>query len=211
MAAKGSKDQNEIQRSDPIDVTEPNQAAALLAAWRGVHEFFGGQVSNWNINPPDEGNPDGSISATGFSVRTDRVPDVNTLLADLSKRDRRVSFLPAYLYVTGMAEPAPFEDAQDMTNFMVGFLKGSVEEGTSKTPEYVRNAVAQYKAEKGLATRRGPKRRIIRLDALDELDANALQNIDPAALQKLLALAAKVAGTPASGSTEEEPVEVVAS
>jgi hypothetical protein len=68
-------------------------------------------------------------------------------------------------------------------------MKGTVEAGTSKTPAYARNAIAQYKAEQGIETRRGPKRRVIRLDALDQIN---VKDIPADQIEALLALAHKV-------------------
>lgn len=185
-------------RSETLNVTDPKTASALAAAWRGVHEFFGGRVQNWEVNPPTEEHPDGTIAAMGFSVYAKYSPE--KILADISGRDRRLTFQPFASYVAG-AEPAPFTDAQDMTNWSVLYLKGSVEEGTSKTPEYARTAIAEYKAAHGLKSRRGPKLKVIRLDNINEIDVNDLPQDQ---LDAILALAQRI--TPAAHLRVQDPV-----
>jgi hypothetical protein len=101
-----------------------------------------------------------------------------------------------------------------MTNFMVQYLKGSVEDGTAKTPEYFRKAVADYKGSHGLRTRRGPKRKIIRLDNLGEIDASQLAQIDPQQLEDFLALAKSVSANQQAANVSpvvNESTEVAAS
>jgi len=186
-----------ISRTDPIDVTDPKSAKALAAAWRGVCEFFGGEVANWVVLPPTEEHPDGVINAIGFSIRGDLDVTPEQLISDLAGRDRRLEFMPFYNYLNGEA-PAPYSDPQDMTNWMVLYLKGSVEAGTSKTPAYARNATAQYKTAHGIETRRGPKRRVIRLDALDQIN---VKDIPADQVEALLALASKVSAAKTTPET----------
>lgn len=176
-------------RTDSIDVTDPKSAKALAAAWRGVHEFFGGRVANWDVLPPTEDNPDGEIHAMGFSIKSGLEVTPEQLIADLAGRDRRLEFYPFYAYLTGES-PAAFADPQDMTNWMTLYLKGTVEAGTAKTPAYARNAVAQYKTAQGIETRRGPKRKVIRLDALDQVNP---KDIPAEQVAALLELASKIA------------------
>jgi hypothetical protein len=175
----------DIERTAPIDVTDNKLASALLAAWRGIHHFFKGVVADWDVSP------NGEIIARGFQVASEYDPE--TILRDISGRERRVEFGQAYRIVANGDTPEPYTEPQDMTNFMVNFLKGSVEDGTAKTPEYVRTAVARYKADNGLKTRRGRKRTILRLDNLSEIDETTLRGVNPADLQKLITLATQAA------------------
>ena len=177
-----------VTRTDPVDVMDTKSAKALAAAWRGVHEFFGGEVTNWEVLPGTEENPDGEIHAIGFSIKGDLDVTPEQLLADLSIRDRRLEFLPFYSYLNGET-PESFSDPQEMTNWSTQYLKGTVESGTSKQPAYARNAIQQYKAAQGIETRRGPKRRVIRLDAINSLDPKEIPSDQ---IEALLALAAKV-------------------
>lgn len=176
-------------RTEPIDVTDSNQALSLLAAWQGVYNFFKGRVLKW-IQDPDTGN----VSAMGFTV--DAQYDPQRILSDISGRDRRIDFPTALRYFNGV-EPDPYENPNDMTNFTVNFTKGSVEGGTAKTPQYVRDAVTRYKAEIGLKSRRGRKRTILRLDDINSLDADALIGTDPEQLDRLIALAQQARATKA--------------
>lgn len=177
------EDDGSIEFSEPMDVTDPKLASALLAAWRGVYHFFKGRVTPTEEFPTGwEITADGNVIAHGFKVASDY--DADNILRDISGRDRRVDFGPAYLVVNG-AVPEPYTEASEMTNFMVNYTKGS-ESGTSKTPEYVRKAVASYKAEIGLRGRRGRKRTIIRLDQISKLDPETLSNVAPADLATLI-------------------------
>lgn len=192
-------------RSAEIEVTDLAQSRGIAAAWRGIYHFFGGRVQSWEFVPPTDENPDGGLIAHGFSVLSSLDP--NQIVSDIGNRDRRLEMFPFYFYANGTATPPDFLTSQDMTNFMVQYLKGAVEEGTAKTPEYVRKAVADYKAANGLRTRRGPKRKIIRLDNLAELDATQLSEIDPAQLQDFLKLAQSIVSkTPATTPTNSEGV-----
>jgi len=200
-------------RSDSIDVTGTD-ARALAAAWRGTYHFVGGRVDNWEIVPPSEDSPVGELIAHGFSVNGGLDPD--RIISDISGRDRRLEFFPFYFTATDPNYvPLDYVNPQDMTNFLVQYLKGSMEEGTAKTPEYWRDGVAKYKAGLGIRTRRGPKRKVIRLDELDTLDASQLAEIEPDALAHFLELAnAQLARQQANGnggkSTKSNSTEEVA-
>lgn len=190
--AKSSR--NEVARTEPIDVTDLRRALALLAAWRGAYHFFGARVENWEVTSPTSENPDGGLVIHGLTMNGDL--NSNQVLDDLSRRERRVDFLPAYQTIVNGVEPQDFTDPQDITNFSVSMMiKGSGEDGTTKTPEYVRNSISNYKAAHGLATRRGPRRKIIRLDNLDELDEATISQIDPEQLAAFLAKAQNVAAS----------------
>jgi hypothetical protein len=220
-----SDDTDEMtERSKVIDVLNPYSGIALAAAWRGVNQFFGGEVERWQIIPPEgveeyvnelalpskdrEKNrqkildefSDGIVVAYGFSVDSDYDPE--RILSDLGGRSRRLPFFPFNWYVNHDREPEPYTDPQDMTNFVVLYMRGAVEAGTtSKAPDYAREAIQRYKAEAGIKTRRGPRRKIIRLDELDKISAG---DIDPEQLRALVALAQKMGAT-ASDTTVAIP------
>lgn len=213
MATKTSP----VTRTDAIDVTDPDQARALAAAWDGIYHFFGGRVAEWVMLPPSEDNPIGGLVANGFSVSTDLTVGPEKVLEDIGKRNRRLEMFPNYFWLFGNVTPPEFTNPQDMTNFMVQYLKGSVEEGTAKTPEYVRNAVSAYKAAAGLRTRRGPRRKIIRLDEIGKIDQNQLAEIPEDQLNAFLELAqgiakrnaAKANGNGSKATTNAETTEAV--
>lgn len=178
-------------RTDAIDVTDPGAAKALAAAWQGIEQFFGGQVAEWRVLPGTDDEPDGVINALGFSIEATHEVSPETLVADLGGRDRRLSFLPFYNYLNGMHSPE-FSDPQEMTNWGTLYLKGSVESGTSKVPAYARNAITAYKTAHGIETRRGPRRRVVRLDAINSIDP---KEIPADQVDALLALAARISGS----------------
>lgn len=172
--------------SEPMNL-DPEQSKAALAAWRGLYHFFGARVSDWVI-------ADDGVIAEGFTVNGQYDP--TRLLNDISRRNRRVELFPAIKYLNG-EEPEPFTDSQDMTNFMVSYFKGSVEENTSKSPEYVRSAVKAYKVEHNLKTRRGPRKKVIRLDSITpENVEEVLKDVPSEQLEQLLSL---IQGKVASG------------
>lgn len=179
-------------RSEAINL-DATAGRAILAAWQGVYHLFGGRVNEWVIDSENNG-----VVANGFSV--DNAYDPNQIVNDIATRERRLDLITTYGWLNGQA-PANFTDSAEMTAFMVQFFKGSVEEGSAKSPKYVKDAVAAYKAANSLTKKRGPKKRvnIIRLDNLSEVDEAALKDIDEgqlAALQATLerAIAAKRAG-----------------
>lgn len=182
-------------RSDVIEVSDTKMAAALIAAWQGIYHFFGGRVEEWEVLTPSEDLPDGGLVAHGFSV--DGKYDPNRILSDINVRDRRVGLFPAHSYLTNPdAVPPPFTDAKQMTAWSVQFLRGAVEEGTARTPEYARDAIGEYKANQGLAVRRGRQRKIFRLDEITNLDEKAIRSIPPEQLQEFLAKANAVISNP---------------
>lgn len=217
-ATNAATDEDTESRSESIDVTDATQAKALAAAWRGVYHFFGGDVERWEISDPnpDSDDPDvrenGQLIVHGFTVDGDLGATPSQVIEDITKRERRLDFLSGYRMIVEGKEPPAFTDPQDMTNFAVLFLKGSVAEGTSKTPEYVRDAISGYKSDHGLASRRGPKRKIIRLDDLKSVDANTIKNIPKDQLDAFLALAQSVAreNPEATGEEVSDAIDKVA-
>jgi hypothetical protein len=172
-----TEDSTTPERSEKIDLS-PTEGRAVLAAWRGIYHLFKGQVDQWQV-VPNEG-----VLAKGFSVRG--LDDPRQLIKDISGRERRLDLLTVYPWINGQ-EPEPFSDAQEMTAYMVQFFKGAVEDGSAKSPQYVKRAVADFKAEHDLTKKRGPRRKVIRLDNLDDVDADALKDIDVNDLSKLQA------------------------
>lgn len=169
------------ERSEVIDLTAA-EGRSVLAAWQGMVHLFGATVESWNVTS------DG-VEAHGFSVSGEYDP--RTIVRDISSRERRLDLLTTFPTLKG-EEPPQFTDAADITAFTVQFYKGAVEEGSARSPSYVKTAVAAYKAANALAKKRGPKPKIIRLNNLDNLDEEALQNIDASELAKLQAAVERV-------------------
>jgi hypothetical protein len=199
--AKATNGQAENTRSATITVGVENGAGnAVLAAWQGIYHLFGGR-GNFEITP------DGVI-VNDFSV--DGKYDPEQIAKDISHRNRRLDLVPTYLWVQGM-EPEPFADAKEMTQFMVQYFRGSVEEGSSRSPKYVRDAVATFKASHNLAKKRGPRKKIFRVDNLSEIDENTLVGVNASELSKLrdaIEKALATAATNTSGESQEAPATV---
>lgn len=167
------------RRSTSINLTA-EQGRNALAAWRGLYHLFGARVES-----PNDFNvtPDG-VEITNFSVSGDYDPEM--IVRDISSRERRLDLLATYEILRG-GTPEPFADAGEITAWQVQFYKGAVEEGSARTPAYVKQATANYKSANNLAKKRGPKPKVIRLNDLDNLDESALEGISSEALAKLQA------------------------
>ena len=167
----------ERTHTEPLNY-DPDRGNAILAAWRGLYWLFGARAESFSVTP--EG-----VFVNGLTVWGDYNPE--QIVADISKKDRRLELVPTYFYVMGVA-PEPFANSQEVTQFMVQYFRGSVEDNSSKSPAYLRKAAAEFKAIVGLKAKRGPKRKIIRLDNLDAIDADTLKGVDSAELDKLMAV-----------------------
>lgn len=171
-------------RTDPFDV-DPSRSLGLAAAFDGIYHLFGGRVESWNVTE------DGLI-AQGFSVLDSYDPE--RILNDVNSHVRRAQLWPTVKWIMGMT-PADFESAQDITTFMVQFFKGADESGTSKSPAYVRNAAAAYKASRGgtFTQKRGPKPKSISLKNLADVNESVLVNAGVSAedIQHLIEIAQK--------------------
>lgn len=164
--------QGELEASISIDVG-PDQSPGLIAAWDGIYHFFGGRVESFEVAS------DGVI-ARGFSVNSEYSPQ--TILRDVNRKNRRVPLFPAIQWLQGM-EPETFKTPQEITTYMVQFFKGSVEEGSSRSPKYLRDAVNAYRTRTGTGGKRGPKPQILK--KLASLDANLLKEAPASDLEHL--------------------------
>ena len=197
MPKASTNGQGDSNRSAPMTVGIENGAGnAVLAAWQGIYHLFGGR-GTFTITL------DGVI-VENFTV--DAKYDPAQIVADISHRNRRLDLVPTYLWVQGQA-PEPFADAKEMTAFMVQYFRGSVEEGSSRAPRYVRDAVANFKTENSLAKRRGPRKKIYRLENLSEIDETSLVGVNPEALAALRATIEKALASQAA-LVNSEPVAV---
>lgn len=174
-------------RSNSIDL-DATQGRSALAAWKMLTHLFGARVEKWGDPTPD------GIEAFGFSVYGDYNPE--TVIKDISSRNRRLDLLTTYGWLKGNA-PDHYTDAAEITADTVQFYKGSVDEGSAKSPAYVKTAVAAYKAANHLAKKRGPKAKIIHLDKLSDFDESVLQTLDSEDISLLQAALTRVAQTKA--------------
>jgi len=162
-------------RTEPLNYG-PDKGGAILAAWRGLYWLFGARVDAFRVTP--EG-----ILVEGLTMAGDYNP--STIVEDISKKNRRLELVPTYFYVNG-TPPEPFEISQEITQFMVQFFRGSVEENSSRAPQYLRKAAAEFKTSVGLKSKRGPKKKVIRIDQLENVDVETLSQIPVAELEKFM-------------------------
>jgi hypothetical protein len=158
-----------MARAIPSKSLTPEESNNLLAAYRGLNEFLGCNVGDWEINWDKE-----EVTAKGVSFNEGI--DADQVIRDISLFPRKIDFFNGLRTVIGRVPQVPFSNSQEMTNFMVLYFKGAVEEGSFKAPLYLRNAVQEYKRTHGLELKRGPKpRRVIRLDEIAPEDIAEIQ------------------------------------
>ena len=167
-------DTSELVEGTPVTSYGPDKGSAILDAWQGMYHLFGAR---------------GTFSVTSEGVFVDNLSinpeyDLNQIVEDISKHTRRLDLIPTLFWVRGQ-EPDDFADVAAITTFMVQYFRGSVEDGTSKTPVYLKDAVANYKSTRNLLKKRGPRRKVFRLDSLDDIDETTLKGISPEALNRL--------------------------
>lgn len=154
----------------------PDKGSAILAAWQGLYQLFGARAT---FRVTKDG-----VFVDNMTV--DPKYDLDQIVEDISKHNRRLELVPPIFWVQGEA-PDEFEDVASITAVMVQYWRGSVEENSSKTPTYLKDAVADYKTTHNMLKKRGPKRKIFRLDSLDDIDEQTLKGINPEALERLRA------------------------
>lgn len=183
------------ERSKAIDLN-PEESRAILAGWQGVYHLFDGK---WEDITTD-GN---EITIKGFSTSAKYDPKI--LARDMSGRNRRLDFAKVYPALQGI-EPPPFQNAEEMTAYLVQYFRGSVEEGTSRSPKYAKEAVADYKIRNGLFKKKGPRpkwKNVISLNDLETFDPNVLADVPQEkieALQSVLEKAIKARETATAGA-----------
>jgi hypothetical protein len=187
---------NDAPRSKAIDVesTPDNRAGnAVLAAWRGIYQLFGGRAK-FRITP--EG-----VQVSDFSVLEPYDPE--QIVKDIGHKNRRLDLYPLYGYITGEIEPEDFTDPKEITQYTVQFWRDSVDEGSARSPKYVRDATSNWKSEHNMAKKRGPRKKIFRLDEIESLDEAALGNVDPKSLEALKEMLERVVANQNSNNHSE--------
>lgn len=187
---------SQSNRTAPIDVMPP-ESTGVIAAWQGLYHALGARFDSTTIT-------DDGLVINGFTV--DSAYDPETVIRDVNVKGRRVQLFPTIRWINGEA-PEPFTDAADMTAWQVGNYRGSVSEGSTRTPEYVRKAFAALKGTMGISNKRGPKPKTINLKNLANLDASVLRQsgVDLKDLQFLIDVAQSVVD---EGNASETPAEV---
>lgn len=175
--------QETAERTTPMTLGPNEGGNAVAAAWRGAVNLFGAQVERWDFVPGE------GVVAVGLTFNSD-VP-AETLVSDLYRRgdknvSRRLDFTEFLPYFNGEA-PEPYTDSNDMTQWMVQFLKGAGEGDGSRSPQYAKDAIAAYKIAHQIAAPRGRRRRIVRIANLGELNTDSLSEVDTDELTTLQA------------------------
>jgi hypothetical protein len=173
-------------RTAAIDIAPP-ESVGVLAAWQGLYWAFKGRFEGYDMTP--EG-----IVLKG--VTFDGGTNVENLIRDVNRKNRRVPLYPTINYLNGH-EPEGFATAQEMTVFGVGNFRGAEGEGSTRVPKYVREAFSRLKVAQGISGRRGPKPRSINLKNLSSLDASTLKSagVTPEDIQHLISVANEVAAS----------------
>lgn len=192
-----AKSNQTANRTEPMDIS-PAESAGVLAAWQGLYHAFGARFEGYDIVP--EG-----IVLKGLSFDGEAGAKPETIIGHVNSKGRRVPLFPTINYLNGEA-PAPFTTAQEMTVFGVQNFRGTVEDGSTRVPKYVRDAFSRLKAAQGISGRRGPKPRTLNLKNLSSLDAGTLRNagVSPEDIQHLIAVANEVAASQAAAEVATE-------
>jgi hypothetical protein len=167
--------------TDPKDYGPDNGGNNILAAWQGLYWLFDARVDRFDVTP--EG-----VFAIGLRVNS--AYDTDTIVHDISTRkgklvERRLDLIPAMFHAQGV-EPNKFEDSGTMTQFMAQYARGSEGEGnTTRSPEYFKIAIANYKKAQGFASKRGRPAKTIKIENLGHIDPVLLGTLDPEELQML--------------------------
>jgi hypothetical protein len=173
-SATDAPETTDLVDGTPVKFYGPDKGTAILAAWQGLYHLFGARASF-------------RVTKDGVFVdnlEADPKYDMDQIVEDISKHNRRLELVPPIFWVQGEA-PDDFEDVAAITAYMVQYFRGSVEENSAKTPTYLKDAVADYKADRNLLKKSGPKRKVFRLDSLDDIDETTLKGISPEALSRL--------------------------
>lgn len=173
--------QETAERTDAMTLGPNDGGNAVFAAWRGAVNLFGAQVERFDYVPGE------GVVAVGLTFNGGTPAE--TLIADLSRRgdkviNRRLDFTELYPYFNGET-PEPYLTSDEMTQWMVQFLKGSGDGDGSRSPQYAKDAIASYKAQHNIAAPRGRRRKLIRLDKINDIKVDSLLNVEDDELTQL--------------------------
>lgn len=186
-------------RTDPQDFGPDNGAHNIAAAWQGLYHLLGAQVERFDVTA------DGVI-AVGLTFDSAKVPDVDTVVHDISYRgdkfvNRDLPLVPTYFWMNGEA-PAEFEDAGEMTAWMAKFFRGAGEGDSNRSPQYVKDAISAYKTARGIAARRGRPPKKIDIETLGSIDDAILNQVPAGELEKLQETLARLLANRAEAAAE---------
>lgn len=185
-------------RTAPQDFGPDNGSHNIAAAWQGLVHLFDAQVERFDVSS------DG-VYAIGLTFDSTKVPDTDTVIHDISYRgdkfvNRDLPLVPTYFWMNGET-PAEFEDAGEMTAWMAKFFRGAGEGDTNRSPQYVKDAISNYKTARGIAARRGRPPKKIDIEALGSIDESILSQIPEGELAKLEATLARIRAAQAEAVT----------
>jgi hypothetical protein len=188
MASKAKTPQPKVdhpvpafERSEPITLGPDEGGNNVLAAWRGLVNLFGAECERFDVTP------DGVVCVnftTAYKVDRDTIIDAITKHGDKAV-NRRLDLVELYPYVLDPSNVAPFTKSEEMTQWMGQFTKGYGDGDGSRSPQWVKDGIADYKSDKNIAAPRGRKRRIVRLDSLGEIKPETLEDTALSELQAL--------------------------
>lgn len=170
----------ETTRTNPVTIGPDAGGNSVLAAWRGLVHLFDAQVERFDVT---------SEGVFAVNLSFDAEYPAEQIVSDLYMRgdkvvERRLDLIPTYFWAQGET-PDQFVDASEMTSWMVQYFKGAGEGDGSRSPQYVKDAITAHKKETGIAAPRGRKRKILRLDALDEIKPEVLAGVNDEELERL--------------------------
>lgn len=187
----GEKPAEAREESTATDMTEaitfgPKDGGnTILAAWDFLYWVFGARVERFDPTP--EG-----IYAVNFRVREGYDP--RQIVADMHpEKDRRIELIPTYLWVQG-EEPEKLTDSQAMTQTLTQFFRSDDGSG-SRSPDYAKKAIQEYKREQGIEKPRGrqPGTRTVKIEQLGSLNEAQLADVPADDVAKLAELFARLA------------------
>lgn len=180
--AKGDKSTTPQQEERSIAISVAStpdnpMGGNVLAAWKVIYNIFGGQAK-WAIDQ-------NGVQVSDFSVKAPYDPQ--QIAEDVSHRNRRLDLISCYPIIAGTGNPEPYTDAKQITQDTVQFWRESVDPGSSRSPKYLRDAVAAWKSDNNMAKRRGPRKKTFRLDAegIQNITAESLVGVEESSIEEL--------------------------
>lgn len=187
VVLENDNDVQPIERSEPATFGPLEGGNNILAAWQGLVNLFGAECERFDVTP--EG-------VVAVNVTTAAKVDRDTIIDAIFRHgdkvvNRRLDLIELYPYVLDPTNVASFTSPAEMTAWMVQFTKGYGDGDGSRSPQWVKEAITDYKSDRNIAAPRGRKRRIIRLDNLGEIKPETLADTDLSELQALQETIAK--------------------
>lgn len=163
-------------------IVAPNEGGnAIFSGWRFLFQVLGARVQKFELS--DEG-----ITVKGLTFPEQY--NAEQIVNDISRRgdkilNPRTTLLPGYYWLSGL-DPLPYTSSDDLTVDLTKLFHGAnTIDGKGRSPEYAKNAVANYKAVQGFAVPRGRPRKMIAIAQIGELNEAVLKDVDPEEIAKL--------------------------